>query len=351
MFQQQEKYMQRCLQLAKLGAGFVAPNPMVGAVLVFEDKIIGEGYHKIYGQAHAEVNCIASVKSSDRHLISISTLYVSLEPCAHYGKTPPCTNLIIENKIPKVIIGCQDPFTRVNGKGIEKLNAAGIEVIVGVLEKECIELNKRFFIFFQKQRPFIILKWAQTSDKKIASNNEARLLISNLFTNRLVHKWRASESAMLVGTNTVIKDDPFLTNLLWTGKNPIRLIIDKNLKIPPGAHVFNNDAPVIVFNYHRTTIRSDSVLSNKIFYFKIKEDESLIAQIYHACFDLKIQSILVEGGATLLQSLIDEKLYDEIAVITNKEMFIGDGLSAPELNNVSLIRSFSLLNDNINLFL
>lgn len=351
MFQQHERYMQRCLQLAKMGAGFVDPNPMVGAILVFEDKIIGEGYHKIYGQAHAEVNCIASVKNSDRYLISESTLYVSLEPCAHYGKTPPCTNLIIENKIPKVIIGCQDPFTKVNGKGIEKLNAAGLEVIVGVLEKECIEFNKRFFTFFQKQRPFIILKWAQTADKKIASNNGNRLAISNLFTNRLVHKWRASETAILVGTNTVIKDDPFLTNRLWTGKNPIRLIIDKNLKIQPGAHFFNNDAPVVIFNFHKSTTNSDSVLSNKVFYYKLNANESLLEQVCRACFELKIQSVLVEGGAKLLQSFIDEQLYDEIAVITNKEMFIAEGLNAPELKNVKLIESLQLINDKIDFFL
>jgi diaminohydroxyphosphoribosylaminopyrimidine deaminase/5-amino-6-(5-phosphoribosylamino)uracil reductase len=321
---------------------------MVGAVLVFDNRIIGEGYHKNYGQAHAEVNCVASVKASDRHLISQSTLYVSLEPCAHYGKTPPCTNLIIENEIPRVVIGCQDPFTKVNGKGIEKLKAAGVKVIVGVLEKECTELNRRFFTFFQKRRPYIILKWAQTADKKIASNSDDRLLISNLFTNRLVHKWRAHESAILVGTNTVLKDDPFLTNRLWTGRNPMRLVIDKDLKIPQQAHIFNNDAPVIVFNFHKSTINPETTLNNQVFYFKFDENESLVSQICHACFDLKIQSILIEGGATLLQSFINEKVYDEIAVITNTELIIKEGLDSPELNTGGrLIKSWSLLNDNI----
>jgi diaminohydroxyphosphoribosylaminopyrimidine deaminase/5-amino-6-(5-phosphoribosylamino)uracil reductase len=339
------------MQLAKMGAGFVDPNPMVGAVLVFDNRIIGEGYHRIYGQAHAEVNCVASVKASDRHLISQSTLYVSLEPCAHYGKTPPCANMIIENEIPRVVIGCQDPFTEVNGKGIEKLKAAGIEVIPGILEKECIALNKRFFTFFQKRRPYITLKWAQTTDKKIASNNDYRLRISNLFTNRLVHKWRAHESAILVGTKTVLKDDPFLTNRLWTGRNPIRLVIDKDLKIPQQAHIFNNDAPVIIFNFHKSTINPETVLNNQVFYFKLDEHESLVSQICHACFDLKIQSILIEGGATLLQSFINEKVYDEIAVITNTELIIKEGLDSPELNTGRLVKSWCLLNDNIDFFL
>jgi diaminohydroxyphosphoribosylaminopyrimidine deaminase/5-amino-6-(5-phosphoribosylamino)uracil reductase len=351
MVPQHEMFMQRCLQLAKMGDGFVAPNPMVGAVLVFENKIIGEGYHKIYGQAHAEVNCIASVRSFDRQLISRSTLYVSLEPCVHFGKTPPCTDLIIENKIPSVIIGCQDSYTKVNGKGIEKLKAAGIEVIIGILERECKELNKRFFTFHQKKMPFITLKWAQTADKKIAYNNHTRLLISNLFANRLVHKWRAHETAILVGTNTIIKDDPFLTNRLWTGKNPIRLIIDKNLKLSTQTHVFNNDAPVIVFNYHKSTISSNTVLRNEIFYYRLDKNESLIAQVCQACFELKIQSVIVEGGPTLLQTFIVEKLYDEIVVITNSKLIIGNGYNAPELPDVKLLRSFNLLNDGIDIFL
>jgi diaminohydroxyphosphoribosylaminopyrimidine deaminase/5-amino-6-(5-phosphoribosylamino)uracil reductase len=325
--------MQRCLQLAKSGTGYTRPNPMVGAVLVHDNIIIGEGYHREYGKAHAEVNCIASVKDAHQHLIAQSTLYVSLEPCAHYGKTPPCSDLIIKNKIPKVVIGCRDPFAQVNGKGIEKLKAAGIEVATGVLEKESINLNKRFFVFHTKKRPYIILKWAQTADKKIALNENKRLIISNEFTNRLVHKWRAEEAAILVGTNTVVTDDPQLTNRLWVGKNPVRLVIDKQLKLASGARIFNNDAPTIVFNLHKTSIELNAVLESKVYYYKLDHERNLIKQVADACFKLNIQSILVEGGAGLLQSFIDEQLYDEVRIITNENMFAGDGLHAPVFRN------------------
>ena len=236
--------MTRCLQLAQLGAGNVAPNPMVGAVLVYEEKIIGEGYHRKYGEAHAEVNCINSVKESNRELIEKSTLYVSLEPCSHYGKTPPCSDLIIQNKIKKVVIGCQDIYKEVSGKGILKLRNAGVEVISGVLEKESVDLNKRFFTFHQKFRPYIILKWAQTANTKIGSTNE-RILISNEYTNRLVHKWRSEEAAVLVGTNTAVQDDPFLTTRLWKGKNPVRIVIDKELKLPPSLNIFDTNSQTI----------------------------------------------------------------------------------------------------------
>jgi diaminohydroxyphosphoribosylaminopyrimidine deaminase / 5-amino-6-(5-phosphoribosylamino)uracil reductase len=284
--------MQRCLELAKKGAGYVAPNPMVGAVLVHEDKIIGEGWHQQYGEAHAEVNCIASVKEEDRSLIAQSTMYVSLEPCAHFGKTPPCVDLIVQHKVPKVIIGCRDPFEEVNGKGIEKLRAAGVEVIAGVLENECKELNKRFFTYHTKQRPYIILKWAQTADGKIASLNPSegrtsdsdkteidyssqiihqnkttsviaeagspplegreaaveRLLISNEYSNRLVHKWRSEEAAILVGTNTALLDDPELTTRLWPGPSPVRLVLDRDLKLPSSLKIFNQEVKTIIFN-------------------------------------------------------------------------------------------------------
>jgi len=339
MLQTDELYMQRCLQLAELGAGHVAPNPMVGSVLVYEDRIIGEGYHKKYGEAHAEVNCIASVKYPDIQFIDQSTLYVSLEPCAHYGKTPPCSNLIIRKKIPKVVIGCPDPFKEVNGKGIEKLEAAGVNVVTGVLEKKCKELNKRFFSFHAKQRPYIILKWAQTSDKKIAGSNNSRLKISNEFTDRLVHKWRSEESAILVGTNTAFADDPLLTNRLWTGKTPIRLVIDKELKLPASLKVFNGDASTIVFNLHKSTINTEC--GNKAYYYKLKNARSLCKQICEACYKLNIQSILVEGGAKLLQSFMDENLYDEIRIITNENMKIGNGLNAPLITS-SITKQTSL---------
>src|ERR1043165_7764024 len=224
-----EKYMYRCLELAKLGAGNVAPNPMVGAVLVHHDRIIGEGYHQKYGEAHAEPNCIQhAVDNGHSDLISVSTLYVSLEPCVHFGKTPPCADLIIKNKIAKVVIGCRDPFREVNtdavgqGKGIEKLKNAGIEVEFGILAKECSELNKRFLGFHTQHRPYIILKWAQTLNHKIAGHGNDRLRITNDFTNRIVHKWRSEEASILAGTNTAFTDDPELTTRMWPGKNPVR---------------------------------------------------------------------------------------------------------------------------------
>ncbi|MBC7722390.1 MAG: bifunctional diaminohydroxyphosphoribosylaminopyrimidine deaminase/5-amino-6-(5-phosphoribosylamino)uracil reductase RibD, partial [Pedobacter sp.] len=214
--------MFRCLELAVLGKGNVAPNPMVGSVLVHEGRIIGEGYHQLYGQPHAEVNCINSVAENDKYLIPQSTLYVSLEPCSHFGKTPPCSDLIIKHDIKKVVVGCRDSYEEVNGKGIENLQQNGVEVVLGILENDCKNLNKRFFTFHTKKRPFIILKWAETANGKIASNTNERLLISNDFSNRVVHKWRSEEGAILVGTKTASLDNPSLNNRLWHGKNPIR---------------------------------------------------------------------------------------------------------------------------------
>ena len=351
MLQQDELYMQRCLQLAKQGAGFVAPNPMVGAVLVYENRIIGEGYHKRYVEAHAEVNCIASVKDADKAFIQKSTLYVSLEPCAHYGKTPPCSDLIIKHKIPIVVIGCSDPFKEVDGKGIEKLKAAGVEVLTGILETECKDLNKRFFTFQIKKRPYIILKWAQTANKKIAANNNKRLVISNELTNRFVHKWRNEEAAILVGTNTVILDNPELTNRLWSGKNPVRLVIDKDLKLTENSRIFNNEAPTIVFNFYKSAIQFESALTNQVYYFKVEKNESLVQQILNCCYKLNLQSILVEGGAKLLQSFIDKRFYDEIRIITNENLVVDDGLDAPTFNTKTKIHLEMINSDKIEVFL
>ncbi len=351
MFQRDEFYMRRCLQLAKLGARHVAPNPMVGAVLVYENRIVGEGYHKKYGEAHAEVNCINSVKQADKKFMERSVLYVSLEPCAHFGKTPPCSDLIIKNKIPKVILGCRDPFDQVDGKGIEKLRAAEIEVVTGILEKDCKNLNKRFFCFHTKHRPYIILKWAQTANKKIAANSSNRLIISNELTNKVVHKWRSEEAAILVGTNTIESDDPLLTNRLWTGKNPVRLLVDKDLKLAGTAKVFNNDAPTIVFNLAKTTIEFKQHLDNSIFYYKIDKNESLLKQLTKACYELNIQSILVEGGAKMLQSFIKEGLYDEIRLITNENLFVADGLDAPLFSHLNKVNIQVIGSDKIEFFL
>ena len=323
--------MHRCLQLAKLGAGNVAPNPMVGAVLVYENEIIGEGYHQQYGQAHAEVNCINNVSDADRSLIEKSTLYVSLEPCAHYGKTPPCADLIIKNKIPNIVVACRDSYEEVHGKGIQKLQQAGVNVIVGILEKEALELNKRFFTFHIKQRPYIILKWAESRDAKIANKDLSAVKISNDITNRLVHKWRSEEAAILVGTNTALYDNPSLTTRLWKGKNPVRLVIDLQLKLPISLHLFDEAVKTIVFNQ----VKDEE--ANGVMFYKLPSGEGIIPGLFNAMYQLKIQSVLVEGGARLLQSFIDQHYWDEARVITNEQLMIDRGIEAPELKNNSLV--------------
>ncbi|NDE09256.1 MAG: bifunctional diaminohydroxyphosphoribosylaminopyrimidine deaminase/5-amino-6-(5-phosphoribosylamino)uracil reductase RibD [Chitinophagia bacterium] len=333
--------MRRCFELAKQGEGNVAPNPMVGAILVFNDLIIGEGYHSEFGKEHAEVNCINSVANEHLHLISQSTLYVSLEPCSHFGKTPPCTNSIIEKKIPKVVVGCQDSFSKVDGRGIETLRIAGIEVVYPVLEKEALDLNKRFFTFHTKHRPYIILKWAQTANEMIAQNNYSRLLISHETTNRQVHKWRSEEASILVGTNTALLDNPSLTNRLWPGKNPIRLVIDSNLKIQATSHLLDGSVQTIVFN----SLRQEQ--AGAILYYKLAENKSWVLQITEALYQMNIQSLLVEGGATLLQSFIDENYWDEARVITNTEMEVSDGLKAPRLKNAEKYFSETIEKDLI----
>jgi diaminohydroxyphosphoribosylaminopyrimidine deaminase/5-amino-6-(5-phosphoribosylamino)uracil reductase len=366
--------MHRCLELAKPGAGYTAPNPMVGAVLVYNGKIIGEDYHQKFGKAHAEVNCLNSVKEEDRKFISHSTLYVSLEPCAHSGKTPPCTDLIIQNNIPKVVIGCADPSKEVNGKGIEKLIAAGVEVGLasGEMEKECKELNKRFFTFNTQHRPYIILKWAETADRKIASlplkggiledAEHKRLLISNEQTDRLVHKWRSEEAAILVGTNTALQDNPELTTRLWPGPSPIRLVVDMDLKLPGSLKLFNNAATTVIFNKSRHSENIDSLFTSfpwvspqarrlGLFYYKLTEDTSLVSQIVNALYQMKIQSVLVEGGSLLLQSFIDEGLWDEARVISNQQLTIGNGIAAPEFSRISSAEEIRVQDDVVNIYL
>jgi diaminohydroxyphosphoribosylaminopyrimidine deaminase/5-amino-6-(5-phosphoribosylamino)uracil reductase len=352
-----EIYMYRCLELAQLGAGNVAPNPMVGAVLVHDDRIIGEGYHQQYGKAHAEPNCISSVKDEDKHLIEHSTLYVSLEPCAHFGKTPPCADLIVEKKIPKVVIGCRDPFVQVNGKGIEKLKAAGVEIELGVSEEDCKELNKRFFTFHTQHRPYVILKWAQTLDGKMGPNPNLppmgdRLLISNEHANRIVHKWRSEEMAIAVGTNTALMDDPELTTRLSPGKSPIRIVVDMDLRLPKSLKLFNSKTPTIVFNTKEHTLPLEKISVEELRqigtgYFQVTEDVSLVHQMMNALYRMNIQSVLIEGGSYLLQSFIDEEMWDEARVITNEKLSIGTGLPAPILKNEILQSSEQIFSDVI----
>ncbi len=319
--------MRRCLELAASAAGRVAPNPMVGAVLVYGQRIIAEGRHEFFGGPHAEVNCIDAVPAAYRAYLSESTLYVSLEPCNHTGKTPPCTDLILRSGIRRVVIGCRDPFAAVNGKGVERLRTAGVEVIEGVLEKDCRELNQRFFTFHTRHRPYIVLKWAQTANKRIAAAGNDRLLISNAFSNRLVHRWRAAEAAILVGTNTALFDNPALTVRQWTGPSPVRLVVDMSLRLPPSLRIFDGQTRTIIFN----TIRHEQ--RDHLLFYQVTTDTSLVSQIVHALYQLNIQSVMVEGGARLLQSFIDENTWDEARVITNSELVIEDGLPAPRLHN------------------
>ncbi len=320
-------YMSRCLQLAQQGDGHVAPNPMVGAVLVCDDVIIGEGYHHKYGDPHAEPNAINSVQNKD--LIRKSTLYVSLEPCSHYGKTPPCADLIVRSEIPRVVIGTLDPNPKVAGSGVEILKKAGIEVVVGVMEEECRELNKRFFIFQEQKRPYILLKWAQTTDGFIdkfrKDYTETPLLISNSITKQLTHKMRAENQAILVGANTVLLDNPSLTVRNWSGKSPIRMAIDSKGRIPEHFKLKDGLIPTLIFTEKEYENRKH------VEFVQIKFDESRLKTVLQEIYKRNIHSVLVEGGATILNSFIQAGFWDEINVEI-APMKINEGIPAPELS-------------------
>jgi len=318
--QNREIFMKKCLELAKKGMGYVSPNPMVGCVIVFNDEIIGEGYHQEYGTDHAEVNAIENVK--DKSLLKKSTLYVNLEPCVHFGKTPPCTNLIIESKIPKVVIGCADSYAEVSGKGIKKMQNRGIEVIVGVLGKESRELNKRFFTFHEKKRPYIILKWAESKDGFMAPLNQNKpFWMTSSESKKLVHKWRAEEEAILIGRITAKKDNPSLTVREVAGSNPIRIIIDKNLTLSGDLNLFNSDAKTIIFN----SLKSEENGTNQF----IKIDFNyLIEKILKELHKQNIQSVKIEGGSITLQSFIDSNIWDEARIFTANKLF-SQGLKTP----------------------
>ncbi|TAG99685.1 MAG: bifunctional diaminohydroxyphosphoribosylaminopyrimidine deaminase/5-amino-6-(5-phosphoribosylamino)uracil reductase RibD [Sphingobacteriales bacterium] len=337
-------FMLRCVELARKGAGHVAPNPMVGAVLVHGQRIIGEGWHQQYGEAHAEVNCIKTVAPQDQALIPEATMYVSLEPCAHFGKTPPCADLIIAHQIPRVVIGSQDPFPDVNGKGIAKLRAAGVDVVTGIASEACEELNHRFFTFHRHHRPYVILKWAMSANGKMAANGDERLLISNDLSNRLVHQWRSEEAAILVGSRTALLDNPSLTNRLWTGRHPIRLVVDIDLSLPAHLHVFDGQTPTIVFN----TLKHD--MNDALKFYQVTGDVDLVNQILHALYVLKIQSVLVEGGAKTLQAFLGQNCWDEIRVITNTTLHVDQGLQAPAVPASGKKETLTLLNDLVTIY-
>jgi diaminohydroxyphosphoribosylaminopyrimidine deaminase/5-amino-6-(5-phosphoribosylamino)uracil reductase len=320
------KYMQRCLQLAQFGISHVAPNPMVGAVLVCDDKIIGEGYHRHFGEAHAEPNAINSV--INRELLQQATMYVSLEPCSHYGKTPPCADLIVSSGIPRVVIGTLDPNPKVAGRGVEILRKAGIEVEVGVLMDECRELNKRFFIFQEQKRPYVLLKWAQTQDgfMDIIRTNftEPPLQISNNITRQLTHKMRAENQSILVGANTVLLDNPTLSVRNWSGKSPIRIGIDRQGRIPENFHLLDGSLPTIIFT------EKDRANKHRVEFVKINFDSDCIQTILNQIYERNIHSVLVEGGPTILNSFIESGWWDEANVEVSPQR-IGTGVAAPVL--------------------
>lgn len=338
-----EFYMRRCLQLAELGKGNVSPNPMVGAVLVYNERIIGEGYHARYGFEHAEVACINSVTQEDKRFINDSTLYVSLEPCSHFGKTPPCSDLIIASKIKKVVIALTDPFKAVAGAGILKLKNAGIEVVENVLRKEAEELNKRFLCFHLKKRPYIILKWAQSANNFIGSGNKSRIKISNNYSDFLVHLWRGEEDAILVGTNTAILDNPKLNNRSGIGKDPVRIAIDRNLQIPATHFLLDKSQPTIIINEVK-----EKVLEN-INFIKVKKDDDKLDSLLELLFSMNITSLIVEGGFSLLSSIIKRGLWDEARIITNTGLFIENGISAPVFR-AKPEKCLKIDNDRINFY-
>jgi diaminohydroxyphosphoribosylaminopyrimidine deaminase/5-amino-6-(5-phosphoribosylamino)uracil reductase len=352
--------MYRCLQIAKNGLGTARPNPMVGALIVCNSKIIGEGFTSPYGGSHAEVNAIKSV--TEKNLLNKSTLYVTLEPCSHYGKTPPCSDLIIEHNIPKVVIGCIDDNPEVSGKGIAKLKASGCEVTVGVLERECKLHHKRFFTFHNKKRPYIILKWAETNDGFIApdsKNQNCPVWISNGYSRQLVHKWRSQEQAILVGTNTVIEDNPGLTVRDWTGHNPTRLILDKDLKLDTTYNIFSdNNGETIIFcstnalNSNDERLDETRLFAKKtdIIYMDINwsNTQHIASQICHSLFLKHINSVIIEGGLQTLQTFIDENLWDEARVFTGPSKF-KSGVKAPKLKGC-LTSTIKIMEDTLKIF-
>lgn len=327
-----EKYIRRCIELASNGLCNAAPNPMVGAVIVHNGKIIGEGYHAKCGEGHAEVNAIRSVK--DETLLKEATIYVSLEPCSHYGKTPPCADLIISKGIPKVVVGCIDPFSQVSGRGIRKLREAGIDVTVGVLEEECKNLIIRFVTFNTQKRPYITLKWAESADGYIDINREngSPVVLSTPVTSMYVHKQRAEHKAILVGRRTALLDNPSLTTRNWYGKNPLRLVIDRNLSLPSDLRLFDHSTPTIVFT------AEERVNEENLEYITIDYSTDILPQILNVLYERKIQSLLVEGGTTLLQSFIDSGVWDEMFV-EHSEIVLDEGVKSPVIPKGAVMKT------------
>ncbi|RRB11336.1 bifunctional diaminohydroxyphosphoribosylaminopyrimidine deaminase/5-amino-6-(5-phosphoribosylamino)uracil reductase RibD [Larkinella knui] len=313
--------MSRALELAKLGRGHVSPNPMVGCVIVHHQHIIGEGWHRQYGGPHAEVNAVRSV--ADESLLPESTVYVTLEPCSHYGKTPPCADLLIAKRVKKVIVCNDDPNPLVAGKGLAKLRAAGIEVETGLLAEQGRQLNRRFFTFIEQQRPYLILKWAETADGFMAPADLRPMPISGTLSRQLVHKWRTEEDAILVGTNTARHDNPQLNARLWSGRNPVRIVIDKHLQLPPSLHLFDGSQQTLVY-----TVLPKDEPDGRANYIPLDPETPFLPQLIADVFRQKIQSVIVEGGAALLESFLNQGLWDEARVFKSPKI-LGDGLATP----------------------
>ena len=343
----QEKYIKRCIELAKNGLGTTYPNPMVGSVIVLNDIVIGEGWHKKAGEPHAEVNAINSVR--DQSSLKYATIYVSLEPCSHFGKTPPCANLIVEKGIRNVVIGIVDANSKVSGAGVAYLKNNGCNVVVGVLENECFKLNKRFFTYHSKQRPFVFLKWAESKDgfiDKIRNKTDENSpnWISNKYSQQIVHKMRATEHAILVGTNTVLNDNPSLNVRSWFGENPIRIVIDRTSKIPSDYKILDGSIKTIVFSEVKHVIDSNG----NVIFERINFSKNVPQQICDVLYKYEIQSVLIEGGAQTLQSFIAANLWDEAFVFVG-DITYNDGVKAPKLNQLPTeIRKIS--NDTLNMY-
>lgn len=322
--------MRRCIQLAKNGLGTTYPNPLVGSVIVYENKIIGEGWHRQSGMPHAEVNAINSVKN--KQLLKNATIYINLEPCSHTGKTPPCANLIIEKQIKNVVIGCKDPNPKVAGNGIKLLIKNGLKVTYGILENECEHLNKRFFSFFLKKRPYIILKWAETLDGFISPNEKKEkkpVWISNKYSRQLVHQWRAEEQAILVGTQTIVEDNPSLNTRDWYGNSPICILIDKSLRISKDYKIYRNTSKTIVITEKQSKNKKNQ------FFESINFNSPIANQIGTILYSHKIQSVIIEGGAQTLQTFIDENLWDEARIFSGPITF-NNGTKAPIISGTTL---------------
>ncbi|MBR6691162.1 MAG: bifunctional diaminohydroxyphosphoribosylaminopyrimidine deaminase/5-amino-6-(5-phosphoribosylamino)uracil reductase RibD [Bacteroidaceae bacterium] len=322
-------YMHRCLQLARCGVGSTSPNPMVGAVIVCDGRIIGEGYHIRAGEPHAEVNAVNSVKECDRSLLALSTIYVSLEPCSHYGKTPPCCDLIISCGIPRVVIGTTDYNAQVNGGGIERMRAAGIEVTVDVLQAESYRLNEPFFTFHRQQRPFVTLKWAQSGDgfvDRCRDGGEA-LRISNPISSISVHKLRASHDAIFVGRRTALLDNPSLDIRHWVGRRPLRLVVDRMGTLPDSLRIFTDGFPTVIY----TSAGNNRVYGDSVECVVLDFESDIIPQVLAHLHSIRLNSLLVEGGPRLLQSFIDSSLWDVARVEVNGNIVVGSGVAAPAL--------------------